>query len=272
MRPAPTARGSCGRLRPQHPKNPMHLSHIGNRLTLVRLAQQLMPEKVGLTDRRRRNRLAITLPVQVRGREASGGAWEEVASCLDASEGGVAIVMSHPVRTGQVLYLSVPLPSRFRQFDHSASSYRIYGLVRSSRAHEARSRIGVMFLGPTPPRGSEMLPADLYRLRGDREAQRKPATSLVLRLEAEDAPGGVEQQESAMVERLTATTAAVRVKYLPVGRGTVLTLETAGRGFRTRAEVTGISIEDMGHARLALSVLDAPFPDHLLTDESVSGN
>jgi len=231
-----------------------------------------MPEKANLTERRRRNRLEITVPVRVRGREATGATWEEVASCLDASEGGVAIMLTHAVRTGQVLHLSVPLPSRFRLYDFSSSSYRIYGLVRNSRALEARSRVGVMFLGPTPPRGSDTLPADIFRLRGDREARREPATALLLRLEAEDAPGGAAQQENAVVEQLTATTAAVRVKYLPVGRGTVLTIETTDRDFMTRAEVTSISIEDMGHARLLLNVVDSPFPDHLLTEGSATDN
>lgn len=231
-----------------------------------------MPEKAGLTERRRRNRLEITVPVRVRGREASGVPWEEVASCLDASETGVAIMLSHAVRTGQVLHLSVALPARFRQYDYSASSYRIYGLVRNSRALEARSRVGVMFLGPTPPGGSESLPVDLYRLQGDREVRTEPVTALLLRLEAEDAPGGAAQQESAVVERLTPTTAAVRVKYLPVGRGTVLTMEAPDYDFRTRAEVTAISIEDMGHARLLLKVLDTPIPDHMLTEHAASGN
>lgn len=231
-----------------------------------------MPDKEALTERRRRHRLAIQVPVRVRGREATGTAWEEVAACLDASEGGLAILMSHPVRTGQVLHLSVPLPSRYRQYDLSESSYRIYGLVRNSRAQEARSRVGVMFLGPNPPRGSDPLPAEIYRLPGDRTEAARSTTVLVLRLEAEEAPGGVAQQENAVVERLTPLTAVVRVKYLPVGRGTILTLEEPGGSFRTRTEVTVISIEEMGHARLILQVLDAPIPDRLLTDEAVTGH
>jgi hypothetical protein len=144
--------------------------------------------------------------------------------------------------------------------------------VRNSRALEARSRVGVMFLGPNPPRGSDPLPAGLYRLSGDPAEAAHPATSVLLRLEADEAPGGVAQQESAVVERLTALTAVVRVNYLPVGRGTVLTLEEAGGAFRTRAEVTVISIEEMGHARLVLQVLDAPIPERMLTGDAPAGN
>jgi hypothetical protein len=230
-----------------------------------------MPDKPTTSEKRRRTRLPITIPVRVRGREAAGNAWEEVAACLDASEGGLAIVMAHPVRMGQVLHLSVPLPARFRQYDLAEASYRVYGLVRNTRAHQARSRVGVMFLGPTPPRGSEPLPSELYRLPGDREALREPAMALVLRLEAEEAPGGVAQQENAVVERLTPTNAIVRVRYLPVGKGTILTIGDIAGAYASRAEVTAISIEDMGHARLVLNVLDAPIPNRMLPEDGVGG-
>jgi len=222
-------------------------------------------------ERRRRNRLSIQVPVWVRGREPGGTAWEEVAASLDASESGLALVLSRAVRTGQVLHLSVPLPQRFRQYDLSSSFYRVYGLVRDSRAFDARSRVGVMFLGPNPPRGSEPLPSELFRLPGDKEpvpVEAAPAASLLLTLEAAEAPGGVAQEEQAAIERLTERTAVVSVKRLPVGRGTVLTIEEPGGSFRSRAEVTIISIDDAGQARLVLAVLDGTIPERLLTDDS----
>jgi hypothetical protein len=228
-----------------------------------------MTEKQAVEERRRKNRLAIKVPVRVRGREMGGTAWEEVAASLDASEGGLAIVMAHPVRTGQVLHLSVPLPSRYRQYDLTSSSYRIYGLVRSSCSLEARSRVGVMFLGPQPPRGSDTLPAGLFQLPGDRPEAARTTASLLLRLEADEAPGGIAQEEHASVERLTASSAVVRVRSLPVGRGSIVSVEDPDGGFRTRAEVSVISIEELGHARLVLRVLDAPIPDRLLSDSAI---
>jgi hypothetical protein len=226
-------------------------------------------------ERRRRNRLSIQVPVWVRGREPGGTAWEEVAASLDASESGLALVLSRSVRTGQVLHLSVPLPQRFRQYDLSSSFYRVYGLVRDSRAVDTRSRVGVMFLGPNPPRGSEPLPSELFRLPGDQEpvlveAAPTPAAALLLTLEAAEAPGGLAQEELAAVERLTERTAVVAVKRLPVGRGTVLTIEEPGGSFRSRAEVTIITIDDAGQARLVLAVLDGTIPERMLTDDSAT--
>ena len=68
----------------------------------------------GVADRRQHRRMPIEVPVWVRGREADGTTWEEVTSCVDASLRGVSVIMSHPVRTGRVLHLSVPLPVSFR--------------------------------------------------------------------------------------------------------------------------------------------------------------
>ncbi len=228
-----------------------------------------MVERMASQERRRRNRLAIRVPVRVRGREAGGDAWEEVAASLDASEGGLAILMAHSVRPGQVLHLSVPLPSRYRQYDLTSASYRIYGLVRSSRSLEARSRVGVMFLGPQPPRGSEALPAELFLLPGDKVGAGDGPAALILRLEADQAPGGIAQEEQASIERLTASSAVVRVKSLPVGRGSILTIEDGTGSVHTRGEVTVISIEERGEARLVLKILDAPIPDRLLTRSAV---
>jgi hypothetical protein len=212
--------------------------------------------------------LSIKVPVRVRGRETTGSAWEEVASSLDASEGGLAIVMSRAVRPGQVLHLSVPLPPRFRRHDIAASFYRVYALVRGSRGLDSRSRVAVMFLGPNPPQGSDPLPSELYRLPGEREPD--AARFLLLRLEAAEAPGCVAVQENAVIERLTGTTAVVRVTSLPVGRGTILTVEEIGGSFKARAEVTVISIDERGHARLVLSIVNTTVPDRLLAQEAAA--
>jgi len=113
-----------------------------------------MPQWEGGPDRRRHSRLPMTLPVRVRGREASGTTWEEVTSCVDVCLGGVGMLMSHPVSTGQVLHLSVPLPTHFRQYDLIESSYQVYALVRDARPSAKRLRVGVAFLGRHPPRAN----------------------------------------------------------------------------------------------------------------------
>ena len=217
------------------------------------------------TERRRQRRVPLKLPVRVRGRDADGAGWEEMSTCADASIGGVALLVAHPVRPGQVLHLSVPLPQRFRQHDINDSSYRTYGLVRHARPSAGALQVGVVFLGRHPPRGAEALPGELFLMPGERAARRaRPGPTLRLRLESEQAPGGVAEEEDVQVEHLGPRVALVRTTRLPVARGTLLVVEERDGEFRTRAEVSSIAIGADGQPRVSLRFLDAPVPDRLL--------
>ena len=111
-------------------------------------------------DRRKHRRMPMALPVRIRGRETNGAAWEEVASSLDVCLGGIAMRVAHPLRAGQVLHISTPLPSGLRQYDLIDSSYRAYVLVLNVHPSESGSRVGVAFLGRHPPRVTGLLPRD----------------------------------------------------------------------------------------------------------------
>jgi len=230
-----------------------------------------MEQKQAGPDRRRHGRLPLRLPVRVRGREPSGATWEEVTSCVDVCPGGVGMLVTHPVSTGQVVHLEVPLPSRFREYDLVDASYRVYALVRNTAPSASGARVGVVFLGRNPPRGGDSLPSELYLMPGDRAVRRaRPLPSLRLHLAADQAPGGVAQEEEAVAEHLAPRVALVRVTRLPVSRGAVLTVEEVGGDFRGRAEVSSISIGADGQPRLSLRFLDAPVPDRLLPPDAAA--
>ena len=183
----------------------------------------------------------------------------------------MALLVSHAVRPGQVLHLSVPLPPRFRQYDVNDSAYRTYALVRHARPLASAQRVGVLFLGHHPPRGAAAPSAALF-LPGDREARRAhPAPTLRLRLGRERA-GGRRGEEDVTVESLAPRVAVVRTTRLPVARGTLLAVEDKGGLFRSRAEVTSIVIGADGLPRVSLRFLDDPVPDRLLPkDDPASG-
>ena len=225
-------------------------------------------------ERRRQRRVPLKVPVRVRGRGADGVGWEEMSSCEDASIGGVALVVAHAVRPGQVLHLSVPLPQRFRQYDINDSSYRTYALVRHARPSASALRVGVLFLGRHPPRGAQSLPAELFLMPGERAARRaRPALTLRLRLESEQAPGGVAEEEDAPVEHLAPRVALVRTTRLPIARGTLLTVKEKDGEYCTRAEVSSISIGADGQPRVSLHFLDQAVPDRLLPpDDTAPGS
>jgi hypothetical protein len=217
-------------------------------------------------DRRRQRRVPIKVPVRVQGRDPDGTTWEEMSTCEDASVRGVGLFLSHAVRQGQVLHLSVPLPSRFRQFDVNETSYHVYAVVRHTRQETRGPRIGTLFLGRHPPRGATSLPTELYFLPGDplSDPAVKEGPSLLVRLEADQAPGGVAQEERVQAEQLGPREAVVKVTRLPVAKGAIVSLTEVGGEFRTRAEVHGLSLGADGQPRLTLVILDQPVPARLV--------
>jgi hypothetical protein len=230
-----------------------------------------MTESGGGAERRKHRRVPMRLPVRVQGRDANGTTWEAISTCEDASAGGVGLRLERPVVLGQVLHLSLPLPQRFRQYDLTDPSYRVYALVRNVRHLPGGTtvRIGVLFLGKHPPRGAQALPGELFLMPGDptpveRRKFPRQVARLSLRLEAENAPGGVAVEEKTIAEDVGQWGAQVRATTLPVVKGAILNVEEIGGDYKTRAEVRNISIGPDGHPRLNLLFLDAPTPERLL--------
>ena len=214
-------------------------------------------------ERRKSRRVQMKIPVRVQGRDPNGVTWESMTSCEDVSIGGLALLLDHPVRVGQVLHLALPLPARFRKYDLTEASYNIYALVRGKRKG---NKVGVLFLGRRPPRGAESLPTELFLLPGDPKplAADKHGFEVLLRLEAEQAPGGVAQEERSIVEKVTERSAEAKTQSLPVFKGVTVTVEEVGGEFKTRAEVRNVEIGKDGQPRLSLLFIDEPIPERLL--------
>jgi hypothetical protein len=174
-----------------------------------------------------------------------------------------------------MLYLSLPLPSRFRQYDLTDHSYRVYALVRSVvGSSEEGARVGLLFYGKTPPHGEAALATGLFLMPGDSgstELRRHHGVPLTLRLAPEHAPGGVEQEERVMAECVRLWDARVRISRLPAMKGSIVLVEDADGAFRTRAEVRHILIGADGDPRLDLVFLDASAPTRLVTDTEGQG-
>lgn len=211
--------------------------------------------------------MPIKLPVRVQARDPHGEAWEEMASCEDASATGVRLRLVHPVRRGQVLHLSLPLPPRFRQYDMIDASYRVYALVRHAKPGPAGAAfVGAVFLGRNPPRASDdVLPDELYLMPGDPVRERS-GPLLALRLEAEHAPGGVAVEERAHAEVLSPRTARVSSNRLPVFKGALVTVSEVDGDFTSRAEVSAIAIGADQKPTLTLTFLDRVLPERLLPE------
>jgi len=112
-------------------------------------------------------RLGLAIPARVQGYLEDGLTWEEFATTDDVSQGGACFPLAHDVELGQILFMSLALPKRLRQYDLRDASYRVYTLVRSVRRRPDLHRVGVMFFGKYPPRGFHERPSARYLLPAD---------------------------------------------------------------------------------------------------------
>jgi hypothetical protein len=211
----------------------------------------------------------------VQGLDSDGKKWEEMTTGEDISAGGAAFPLKHEVAKGQALILTLPLPRRFRAFDLSGPTYRVFALVRKVERTTGGFRIGSMFIGKNPPRGFETHPATRYLLPGEARPQPAAAATSERRVEARfelflklrvrrDAEAMGTLEELTVAENLSKTGARVRTS-LPIGKGEILYLEEIGGDFKTRAEVRYVRIGSDQVPRLGLKFLDGPLPERLFT-------
>src|ERR671939_1204505 len=97
----------------------------------------VMSKKFDGKSRRRRERLELSLPVRVFGRESEDYEWVEHTRLLDVTPFGVRFAISRPTEPGRLLHLTLPMPRQLRCFDHVEDQYRVWMLVRNMRTIEA---------------------------------------------------------------------------------------------------------------------------------------
>ena len=214
-------------------------------------------------DRRKHARLSVRLPVRVRGWDADGTEWEEMSATDDLSAGGLAFGLDHAVSPGHLLHLILPLPERYRRYDLTATSYRIYCLVRCIKRGAGKQSVGVMFLGKERPKSADASKRAVFLLPGEKRRDPRIGVKLKVILRAEDAPGGKELQEIAVTENLSKRGAMIKTG-LPLAKRQMVDVEETGGAFKSRADVRNVTIGDDGLPRLHLLFLDATVPDELI--------
>src|SRR5215212_6780955 len=104
-------------------------------------------------SRRIRERLELSLPVRVYGRESADCEWVEHTRLLDVTPFGVRLALSRPTEPGRLLHLTLPMPRQLRCFDHVEDQYRVWALVRNIKLVDPsgdkplRFEIGAAFIG-----------------------------------------------------------------------------------------------------------------------------
>jgi len=247
-------------------------------------------------DRRKAPRATLGVPVKIRGHEPDGTPWEEQATTVDSSSGGIAFPTGHSVSKGQILHLTLPLPTSLREYDFQAPEYRVYTLVRDATPQDnghTAYRVGAMFFGRIPPRGYDKSPGARFLLPWDAPAEDQPEPSppprpapsatppnsfqpapgdrrhferrdvfVNLTLQQEDEWGMVLHEELTVTENIGKGGARVMTVF-GFNKGDVLVVQEMGGDFTTRAEVRDVASNGRIR-RLFLKFLDHQPPDRLL--------
>jgi hypothetical protein len=152
----------------------------------------------------------------------------------------------------------------------SDPTYHTYALVRAVTPGKNGSRVGVMFLGKTPPRDYEKNPSGRYLLPtdpkpGPKERRRFRRLELPLAFKVRTNGGSSDAREEQTVAENMSKGGARVLTSLPVTKGQIVDLEEIGGSFRTRAEIKNVFIGTDNVPRLNLAFLDNEAPDRLVT-------
>lgn len=116
--------------------------------------------------KRIRERLPLSLPVRVVGRETVTFEWTEVTRLTNVTPFGAGFTLRHPTEKGRLLHMTIPMPRQLRVFDHVEDQYRVWSVVRYVKSSIVESRtvfdVGVAFIGKRAPASYENEPWKRY--------------------------------------------------------------------------------------------------------------
>lgn len=246
-------------------------------------------------NRRKRDRLELSLPIRVKCRESLEHDWEEITRLIDVTPFGAGFTLTRPMEVGRLLLLMMPLPRQLRCFDHLEPQYRMWALVRHVRkitdekAEKQLYNIGVAFVGKRPPASYEADPTLLYEVLASDElgfcrlremsltgkinanaAPKKDAGAearrmtrhpipITVRIEVFDENGKTVSSEMTVTENVNQSGAAV-FTTLDVERGRFVRMTCDQYNITLVAVVRRRRIGADGIARLHLEFIDRQFP------------
>ena len=231
--------------------------------------------------KRIRERLPLTLPVRVRGRETPDFEWNEVTRLTNVTPFGAGFTLRHPTEKGRLLHMTIPMPRQLRVFDHLEDQYRIWAIVRYIKVviidHATVFEVGVAFIGKRPPTSYEQEPWKRYEIAAntafqaaksadeilvpfaDQRAYTRHSIAVDMRIEIVDESGQVIEREQTVTENISPKGATLFTTLeIPLGRFVRLTSEqykiTAHAAIRSRT--TGAD----GVPRIHVEFIDKEWP------------
>jgi hypothetical protein len=224
------------------------------------------------SDRRRCSRLSLNIPGRVTGFTRNGGKWNEVIRTIDVSRLGASLAMKQHPKVGNVLHLTLPLPTKLRSHGYTDPSYNTYVLVHRVEPTTGDSRVvGVEFLGARPPAEYFENPWCVFkpaewkgpdRRRAPRIERAEPVVLEYLDQAFEKVGGG-----PAKTENISSSGARICVGE-PGPDYEFIRVSSAGSGFESLAAVCNRYRGADSRFRLCVRFLDHQWPG--LADESAA--
>ena len=245
-----------------------------------------MPVSLGGKERRRRERMRLSLPLRVVCHEGADDQWTELARLEDVTPFGASFRLRRPIDVGRIVHLHMPMPRQLRCFDHIEDQYRVWALIRrvtlagETERGEQLFELGVAFVGKHPPASFKAEPRTRYQIAADptdqnlyRADEQKRAfvedrdTRLTLPVEVVvevlDEQGAVVESEQTVTENISRRGAAVFTS-LKVERGRFVRLRSARYSLAVLAAVRRTRRGEDNIDRLHLEFVDRQWPLEIL--------
>jgi hypothetical protein len=232
--------------------------------------------------KRIRERLPLTLPVRVRGRETPTFEWSEVTRLTNVTPFGAGFTLRHPTEKGRLLHMTIPMPRQLRVFDHVEDQYRIWAVVRYIKTSVVEKQIvfevGVAFIGKRPPASYENEPwkrydisTSVFQALAAPEDMLKPLTgedqraytrhniAVDMRIELVDPAGEIVQSEHTVTENIS-TKGATLFTTLEIPTGRFVRLRSEQYNITAHAAIRSRSTGADGVPRIHVEFIDKEWP------------
>ncbi len=235
---------------------------------------------------RRVQRFSLALPVRVASGVDEETGWQEMTRLTDVSTFGAGFNLKHPIKRGNLLQMTIPLPRQMRCYDYTEPQYKIWGLVRTcvpiEENGEKENAVGVAFIGKKPPESYYGNPSKLYEVSdqkegklwhvvdADEQANDSPKFEETRRhsrlsipanviIEKIDADGNVAASEMTVTENLSLSGASVFSTFA-MEKGEFVRVRSEQYNVSIISVVRGFHKGQDGIPRLHLEFIDQFFP------------
>ena len=230
--------------------------------------------------KRIRERLPLTLPVRVRGRDTTTFEWTEVTRLTNVTPFGAGFTLRHPTEKGRLLHMTIPMPRQLRVFDHVEDQYKIWAVVRYIKTTIIENKtvfeVGVAFIGKRPPASYEKEPWTLYDVTNTTFEATKSADEIVIpfadqraytrhniavdmRIEIVNEAGNVIETEQTVTENIS-TKGATLFTTLEVPSGRFVRLTSEQYRITVHAAIRSRSKGADGVPRIHVEFIDKEWP------------